>query len=291
MRRTPVPCFGTRYSRPQKYVDARNVHCQVFPCLLPGSLGTLPCGMCTVSCSFAIPNLYGHLAVLPPCTNRYMPYLKRVVPLPTRTAEKRLVWVEGGNRAKNLLTVVDESDFLHYAKVSGNTDAAIVTFAAADLVNMPQTGKWSFFLAMLSILSPELVRLLVCCCPVRLSSSLCVACAAGVIDSSVSLHMWNTTAPCTGVGWRPKSRQPQFGLRGLGLRVRCGLGATHTHRVSAQNITMGLHTAWCSVFDVQSRSWSAVLCLHEFQLDLKVPYWICHGSLTLPHQASASCLS
>jgi len=70
--------------------------------------------------------------------DRYMAHLGNIFPLPQRTAYP-LVWVKGGSQLPHLLDVVGKGGMLHYTKIRGNTDAAIVT-RASSLVTMPQTG-------------------------------------------------------------------------------------------------------------------------------------------------------
>lgn len=53
---------------------------------------------------------------------RYMPHLKQILPISTRTSSP-LVWLEGGDRNKSLLTVEGMEDVLYYTKIKGNTDA------------------------------------------------------------------------------------------------------------------------------------------------------------------------
>ena len=71
-----------------------------------------------------------------PC--RYMPYLKRMFPLPGRATDP-LVWLEAGNSEKDLLSLAGQEHKLHYAAVRGNTDAAIITRASYDC-HLPRSG-------------------------------------------------------------------------------------------------------------------------------------------------------
>ncbi|KXZ52469.1 hypothetical protein GPECTOR_9g513 [Gonium pectorale] len=71
----------------------------------------------------------------------YMAYLRELFPLGDR---KMLAWVEGGNKAKDLLTVINCEDLLGYSKVSGNCDAAIATEASCSCY-VPETGLCVLF--------------------------------------------------------------------------------------------------------------------------------------------------
>jgi hypothetical protein len=67
-----------------------------------------------------------------------MAHLDNIIPLSSRT-NYPLVWVKGGSQLPHLLDVVGMGDVLHYTKITGNTDAAIVTRASSQ-VAMPQSG-------------------------------------------------------------------------------------------------------------------------------------------------------
>jgi hypothetical protein len=67
-----------------------------------------------------------------------MAHLGNIIPLPSRTTYP-LVWVKGGSQLPHLLDVVGKGDMLHYTRITGNTDAAIVTRASSQ-VAMPQSG-------------------------------------------------------------------------------------------------------------------------------------------------------
>lgn len=64
--------------------------------------------------------------------------MKGIVPLPSRT-DYPLVWLSAGKKAPGLLDVVGQAELLHYDKISGNTDVAIVT-RASQLIDLPSTG-------------------------------------------------------------------------------------------------------------------------------------------------------
>jgi hypothetical protein len=74
---------------------------------------------------------------------RYMPYLKALFPVSSRTSGP-LTWLEGGNKRKGLLSIVDHSGRLYYQKINGNVDAAIVTRASVE-VQLPRTGLCILF--------------------------------------------------------------------------------------------------------------------------------------------------
>lgn len=54
----------------------------------------------------------------------------RILPLDSPRTTSKLAWIEGGNKQKTLLTVAGIAHLLHYGKLSGNVDAAIITAAA-----------------------------------------------------------------------------------------------------------------------------------------------------------------
>lgn len=64
--------------------------------------------------------------------------LKSIFPISNRTSSP-LVWLEGGNNNKSLLTVVGMEHVLYYRSIMGNTDAAIITRASNDCL-LPNSG-------------------------------------------------------------------------------------------------------------------------------------------------------
>ena len=51
-----------------------------------------------------------------------MPHLKSIVPVPPHTSYP-LVWLEGSNENKTLLSVVGQEHLLYYKQINGGCDA------------------------------------------------------------------------------------------------------------------------------------------------------------------------
>lgn len=71
---------------------------------------------------------------------RYMPYLENLFNVP----RKWLAWLEGGQKLRQLLTTCNNNGRLYYSKISGNTNAAIVSQAAFD-AKVPNMGLHILF--------------------------------------------------------------------------------------------------------------------------------------------------
>lgn len=80
------------------------------------------------------------LAPPPPPPFRYMPYLENLFYVP----RKWLEWLEGGQKLRQLLTTSNTFGRLYYSKISGNTDAAIVSQAALNAM-LPNAGLHILF--------------------------------------------------------------------------------------------------------------------------------------------------